>query len=78
VARIKVVLEDLGARKNDIITQSIQKNSFTHLIPNCEEVVYELEIHVGEEALSLNLTPNLGLVKKIPLTSFPNHLLKNV
>jgi len=41
---------------------------------NCEKVIYELEDHVGEEALSLNLSPKLGFVK-INLVSFPNHLL---
>jgi hypothetical protein len=32
---------------------------------NCEFIFNELEVHVGEEALSLNLTPNLGFVRKI-------------
>ncbi len=40
--------------------------------------VYELEDHVGQEALSLNLLPKFGLIKKMPPTCFPNHFLKNV
>jgi hypothetical protein len=34
--------------------------------------IYELEDHVGEEVLSSNLPPKLGLVRKILFTSFPN------
>ncbi len=37
--------------------------------------VYELEDLVGEELLSLNMSPKLGLVEKIPFTSFPSHML---
>jgi hypothetical protein len=42
------------------------------------ELNYELEDHVGEEALSLNLPLKLGLVRKISLASFPNHLLERI
>jgi hypothetical protein len=45
---------------------------------NCQEGVYELEDHVGEMALSLNLLPKLGLAKRTPLANFPSHLLKGV
>ncbi len=45
---------------------------------NCRKGVYELEDHVGEEALVSNLLPKLGLAKKTLPTSFPNRLLKNV
>ncbi len=45
---------------------------------NYKESVYELEDHVGQEALSSNLLLNLGLVKKIPSIGFLNHVLKNV
>jgi hypothetical protein len=34
-----------------------------------------LEDLVGEELLSLNMSPKLGLVEKIPFTSFPSHML---
>jgi hypothetical protein len=44
---------------------------------NYGEGVYELEDRVGEKTLSLNLTLELGLIKKIPLVSFPNRVLKN-
>jgi hypothetical protein len=55
------------------------ENIFLHIQGlNCGKCVYELEDHVGQEALSLNLLPKLRLVKKIPHTCFPNHLLKNV
>jgi hypothetical protein len=40
--------------------------------------VYELEGHVGEEALNLDLLPKLGLSKKTLPTSFPSCLLKSV
>ncbi len=43
---------------------------------NCQEGVYELEDHVGEMALSLNLLPKLGLAKITPLTNYFSHLLK--
>jgi hypothetical protein len=45
---------------------------------NSQEGVYELEDHVGEMALSLNLLPRLGLAKITPLVHFLNHLLKNI
>jgi hypothetical protein len=32
---------------------------------NYEKCIYELEDHVGEKTLSLNLLPKLGLVKNI-------------
>jgi hypothetical protein len=44
---------------------------------NYGEGVYELEDCVGEEALSSNLPPNLGLMKKKILVGFSNHLLEN-
>jgi hypothetical protein len=34
---------------------------------NCGKGVYELEDNVGQEALSLNLMPKLGLIKKFLL-----------
>ncbi len=45
---------------------------------NCGKGVYELEDHVAEKALSLNLLPKFGHVRKILHVSFPNHLLENV
>ncbi len=45
---------------------------------DCDEGVYELGGHVGEEALNLKLWPKLRLEKKIFLASFLNRLLKNV
>ncbi len=44
---------------------------------NCGEGVYELEDHVGEEALSSNLPLELRPIKIIPLVDFLNRLLKN-
>jgi hypothetical protein len=38
---------------------------------NCGKGVYELEDHVGEEALNSNLPPKLGPIKKMPLQVFP-------
>jgi len=45
---------------------------------NCKKNVYELEDLAGEELLSLNLSPKLGLVEKIPFTSFPSHVLRSI
>jgi len=43
-----------------------------------KENIYELEDHVEEETLNLNLLPKLGFTRKIIFISFPNHLLENV
>jgi len=45
---------------------------------HCGEGIFDMEDHVGQEALSSNLLPKLEFVKKYPPTSFPNHLLKIV
>ncbi len=45
---------------------------------NCGKGVYELEDHIVEEALSLNLMPKFGHVRKILHVGFLNHLLENV
>jgi hypothetical protein len=45
---------------------------------NYEKCIYELEYHVGEEALKSNLPPKFGPTKRIPLVGFLNCLLKNV
>ncbi len=42
----------------------------------CGENVYELEDHVGHEALNSNLLAKLGLIKIIPLACFSNRILK--
>jgi hypothetical protein len=39
--------------------------------------IFELEDHVGEEALSSYLPPKFGPTKRI-LASFSNYLLKNI
>jgi hypothetical protein len=39
--------------------------------------VYELDDHVGDEALSLSLILKFRLAKKTPPTSFPNCLLES-
>jgi hypothetical protein len=44
---------------------------------NCEEDVYELKDHVGEKALNLNLLPELRLVKRTFLASFPSRLFES-
>jgi hypothetical protein len=45
---------------------------------NCGVSVYELEDHVGEKTLNLQLPPKLGLTKKTPLIGFPSCLLENI
>jgi len=45
---------------------------------NYEKKVCELEDHVGEEALNLNLPPKLSLAKITFFTSFPIRLLENI
>ncbi len=72
----KVVSKDVGARENGAKTWDAWK-----CFPACPENKlwrrpYELEDHVGEEALSSNLPLKLGLVKRITLTFFFSHLLK--
>ncbi len=44
---------------------------------NYEADICELEDHVGEKGLNPNWPTKLGLVKKGPLASFPNRMLKN-
>ncbi len=45
---------------------------------NCKENVYELEDHVGGEALTSNWSPKLGPIKIIFFISLLNCLLKRV
>jgi hypothetical protein len=45
---------------------------------NSGKGVYELEVHVGQEALSSNSLRKLGFAKKIPHAQFSNRLLKNI
>jgi hypothetical protein len=40
--------------------------------------IYELDDHVGEEALSSKLPLELGFVNFFPHASFPSHMLKNI
>jgi hypothetical protein len=55
------------------------ENIFFHIQGlNYGEGVYELEDHVGQGALSLNLLPRLGFVKRILHAHFSNRLLRNV
>jgi len=55
------------------------ENIFLHFQGlNCRKGIYELEDHVGQEALNSNLLLKLKPIKKIPPTSFPNRLLENV
>jgi hypothetical protein len=44
---------------------------------NYEANVNELEDHVGEKGLNLNLPTKLRPTNKTPFASFPNHLLKS-
>jgi hypothetical protein len=44
---------------------------------NYREGIYELDDHVGDEALSLSLILKFRLAKKTPPTSFPNCLLES-
>jgi hypothetical protein len=76
--KIKVMSKDVDAKKM-VLGRELFKNIPLHIYELiCEKCIYELEDHVGEEALSLNLSPKLELIRKILLASFPNHLLKNV
>jgi hypothetical protein len=45
---------------------------------NCRGNVYEVEYHVGEKALNMQLPPKLGLAKKSPLVGFPSCMLENI
>jgi hypothetical protein len=76
--RAKVVTEDVGAQKM-VRKHKLFKNIPLHIEKlNYKKNIYELEKHVGEEALSLNLLPKLGATKKIPLVSLLNYLLESV
>jgi hypothetical protein len=72
----KVVSKDVNAKENGDGTIIVWEYSLHSYELNYEKDIYELEDHVWEEALSLNLPLKLGLVRKIILASFPNHLLK--
>jgi hypothetical protein len=72
------VLEDVGAKKFDLIMQIAREYSLARLKLNYRKGIYELEDHVGEEALNLNLLPKVKLVTKIPFTSFPSCLVENI
>ncbi len=57
----------------------MHENSPLHIQElNCRKNVYELEDLAREELLGLNLLLDLGLVEKIPFTSFLNHVLGSV
>ncbi len=45
---------------------------------NYEKNIYELEYHVGEEAMNSNLPPKFGPIKRISLVGFFNYLFKSV
>ncbi len=45
---------------------------------NCRGNVYEVEYHVGEKALNMQLPPKLGLAKKSPFVGFPSCMLENI
>ncbi len=57
--KVEVVLEDMGVGENGAKTQVVWKYSFTHPKTKLQKKnIYELEDHVEEEALSLDLPPN--------------------
>jgi len=65
VVKVEVVSKDVGAKENGA------KNIPLHIQKlNYEKSVYELEDHVGEMALSLNLLLKLGPAKRTILASF--------
>jgi hypothetical protein len=72
--KAKVELEDMGARENGAKVRIVQKYSlaFQKLI---YKGVYELDDHVGEEALKLGSLLRFGPKKRTHPTSFPNYLL---
>jgi hypothetical protein len=60
----QVVSKDVGVRKNGAKMRATWKYSPTCLKTKLRRRHYELEDHVGQEALNLNLLPKLGLIKK--------------
>ncbi len=70
MVKVKVVSKDVVQRK------MVPKHELLENIPlhiqklNYEKSVYELEDHVGEMALSLNLLLKLGPAKRTILASF--------
>jgi hypothetical protein len=72
------VLEDVGVGENGAKAQIALKYSHACWRIKLQKNIYELGDNVGEKALNLNMSPKLGFTKKIPFTSFPNCLLKNI
>ncbi len=73
-----MVLEDVGVGENVAKMCVTWEYSLAHPRINCREGVYELEDHVGQEALNSNLLLRFGHVKRIPFIDFPNYLLESV
>jgi hypothetical protein len=62
-----------------VLKHELLENIILHIQElNYKKNIYELEYHVGKEALNSNLPPNFGPTKKIHLVGFFNCLLKNV
>ncbi len=71
------MLEDVGVRNNGAKAQATLEYFHARLETRLKGI-YELEDHVGEEALSSNLSLKLGFIKKILHVGFPSCLLENV
>jgi hypothetical protein len=61
------VLEDVGVRENGAKHELLENVSLHVQELNYRENFYELEDHVGEEALSLDLPLKFGPIKKFVL-----------
>jgi hypothetical protein len=69
----------MWVQKKMVIEHELLESIILHIQElNYEKCIYDLEYHVGEEALKSNLPPKFGRTKKIPLVGFLNCLLKNV
>jgi hypothetical protein len=65
-----MVLEDVDIGENGAKMWVAQNYSPTRQKLDCEINIYELEDHVGEEGLSLNLLLKHGRIKKLFLQVF--------
>ncbi len=74
--RVEVVSKDMGVGENGAKAQVALAYSLTRPKIKLQKRRLWIRDHVGEKALNSNLLPKFGHAKKIPPTSFPNHLLE--
>jgi hypothetical protein len=76
--KVKVVLEDVGVRKNGAKCELFENIPLHVQKLNYKKNVYELKDQFGEKAQNLNLLPKLGTVRRIIPIGFLDYLLESV